>query len=246
MAVTVQASDQETWSGGTSTETHTITGYTATADDYMIVLAGAHRADRSITSVTDQNLDNFTLIHDYSGSSGQVGAGYYYKKLEGDETSITINSSGNCRKALAYVVLRGVDTTTPIPSGGTAEDETNVGAGTNTSQATGTATFASTTGMAVYGVAAQEAQDFDGGFAVTPGTIQESMPAHNYVGCGLATEALTSDTTANATFSSTGTGADTYGCAVVFSESGGAPASNPKGPLGHPLHGPLSGPVGPL
>ena len=70
-----------------------------------------------------------------------------------------------------------------------------------------------------------------------------SRESSDFKSAGLATKTLTATGTISTSYTKVQSASVAKGGIVTYTEASAGGATNPKGPLGHPLHGPLGGPL---
>lgn len=203
-------------------------GATATVGNlllFMVARSTAHGSGGAWGSPGD----GFTLLHDSGVNTGNMGAAWWWKVSEGDETAVSVagtNESGNWR-AVIEEFEGPFHATTPFDTA--VEDAGNIGT-VVTSQPTGTTgTTAQANALAVAFIAADSAVNVDGGRSFsnsfTENTFASDSVSAARVAVIVASRVLSATGTYSTTFTTTDTGDEMYGSIAIF--RGEAPDNDP-------------------
>ena len=228
----VGAASNTATSGASASVTH---GLTITDDDLVVVFVHTNNSAATIADTTGSGATFSTAYSNVAPSGETATYSYFYKNAASEPATYTFSHGGSARWGVIIMVF------TP-------------GTGTSVLDAQTNGQVSSTNSPAVPGITTANnsvavictGRDRSDSNAVSPDNSYLSLTQANNQRCNMTYRLFaTGAATGTTTLSTYGVNDVEYYAHVSFKEDAGGGATNPKGPLGHPLHGPLAGPIGP-
>ena len=180
----------------------------------------------TITSDTD-TMDNEFAIEVFNTYAGYIG--YSITAPTASAQVCTLNRDAQYNIGIIVATFEDVDQTTPTDAWSTPDTGANIAIAVS-----------SATDDIVVGYVSADANTITAAGDLTERAAEENFGSDGFsIGLGTAAGAATVDANWTNAAGSYGAG----GIAVNINNAAAAPTANPRGPLGHPLHGPLGGPI---
>lgn len=251
----IQSADTTTATQVTNSASITVNTPGNRSNDDIICFIVGNDLVNPVTTGGYSTPTGLTLINANENDGIDASIYAYYIRVDGSEsTSYTFTHSGTSQHFGFGLRITNVDTTTAIDVTGTDEADGTVSSGAPATVSALTTNNADALAISCLSFDGGDGDPFTGGGTGWPttlsgadgGTIAAGTGGAQSSGCWAAKDVASVGTTEDCTLAPD-SGAGTDGAVFfmfAFRGTAAVGGTNPKNPLGHPLHGAFGGPIG--